>query len=311
MGKLRTFLAASAVLAAMGSYGSWYWPFGSSDDDESRPQRVSELLAPASGYIEKASEYAEEGKLDEAIAEYEKALEELDRVETENAERAKNAEFDTLRNKRVQTRTAIDTLRMKRVMDSSRRVAITDTEKLEAEYAKMLEERRNARSGKPQGEVRDETRLVNEGVSNPGAVAAAAVAGNGGGGASAAGASAGGAPAPTRRERLVKAMERLHSKDYAGANEIIRGLLSEKPNDAASLNLRASVETAQGDYRAAEKTLDQCIQSNPRSYYAYYNLAKLILQTRGEAGAASARSYYEAGRDCGGPVDSSIEEAIQ
>lgn len=302
MGKLRTFLAASAVLAAMGSYGSWYWPFGSSDDDESRPQRVSELLAPASGYIEKASEYAEEGKLDEAIAEYEKALEELDRVETENAERAKNAEFDTLRNKRVQTRTAIDTLRMKRVMDSSRRVAITDTEKLEAEYAKMLEERRNARSGKPQGEVRDETRLVNEGVANPGA----AVAGNSGGGASAAG-----APAPTRRERLVKAMELLHAKDYAGAHEIIRGLLSEKPNDAASLNLRASVETAQGDYRAAEKTLDQCIQSNPRSYYAYYNLAKLILQTRGEAGAASARSYYEAGRDCGGPVDSSIEEAIQ
>lgn len=304
MGKLRTFLAASAVLAATGSYGSWYWPFGSSDDDESRPQRVSELLAPASGYIEKASEYAEEGKLDEAIAEYEKALEELDRVETENAERAKNAEFDTLRNKRVQTRTAIDTLRMKRVMDSSRRVAITDTEKLEAEYAKMLEERRNARSGKPQGEVRDETRLVNEGVANPGAVAAAAGAGSGG-------TPAAGAPAPTRRERLVKAMERLHSKDYAGANEIIRGLLSEKPNDAASLNLRASVETAQGDYRAAEKTLDQCIQSNPRSYYAYYNLAKLILQTRGEAGAASARSYYEAGRDCGGPVDSSIEEAIQ
>lgn len=302
MGKLRTFLAASAVFAAMGSYGSWYWPFGSSDDDESRPQRVSELLAPASGYIEKASEYAEEGKLDEAIAEYEKALEELDRVETENAERAKNAEFDTLRNKRVQTRTAIDTLRMKRVMDSSRRVAITDTEKLEAEYAKMLEERRNARSGKPQGEVRDETRLVNEGVANPGA----AVAGNSGGGASAAG-----APAPTRRERLVKAMELLHAKDYAGAHEIIRGLLSEKPNDAASLNLRASVETAQGDYRAAEKTLDQCIQSNPRSYYAYYNLAKLILQTRGEAGAASARSYYEAGRDCGGPVDSSIEETIQ
>ena len=304
MGKLRTFLAASAVLAAMGSYGSWYWPFGSSDDDESRPQRVSELLAPASGYIEKASEYAEEGKLDEAIAEYEKALEELDRVETENAERAKNAEFDTLRNKRVQTRTAIDTLRMKRVMDSSRRVAITDTEKLEAEYAKMLEEQRNARSGKPQGEVRDETRLVNEGVANPGAVAAAAGAGSGG-------TPAAGAPAPTRRERLVKAMERLHSKDYAGTHEIIRGLLSEKPNDAASLNLRASVETAQGDYRAAEKTLDQCIQSNPRSYYAYYNLAKLILQTRGEAGAASARSYYEAGRDCGGPVDSSIEEAIQ
>lgn len=277
----------------MGSFGSWYWPFGSSDDDESRPKRVSELLSTATDYIEKASEHAEEGKIDEAITEYENALAELDRVEIENAERVKTAEFDTLRNKRVQTRTAIDSLRMQRVMNGSQRVAITDTEKLEQEYAKQEEERRNSRSGKPSGALRDETRLVNEGVTNLTDAVTGAVGG------------------PTRRERIVQAMERLAAKDYVTAHAIVRELLAKKPNDAAALNLRASIETAQGNFKAAEKTLDQCIQSNPKSYYAYYNLAKLILQTRQEAGIESAKRYYEAGRECGGPADDEIEEALQ
>lgn len=293
MRKVRTFLAALAVIASTGSFGSWYWPFGSSDDEESRPKRVSELLSTATDYIEKASEYAEEGKIDEAITEYEKALGELDRVEIENADRVQNAEFDTLRNKRVQTRTAIDTLRMQRVMDGSRRVAITDTGDLEQAYAKMEEEKRNARSGRPVGELHDETRLVSEGVTNLTTEATSSANG------------------PTRRERIVQAMERLASKDYITAHAIVRELLAKKPNDAAALNLRASIETAQGNFKAAEKTLDQCIQSNPKSYYAYYNMAKLILQTRQEAGVDSARRYYQAGRDCGGPVDDEIEEALK
>ena len=85
--------------------------------------------------------------------------------------------------------------------------------------------------------------------------------------------------------------------------------LGLKPDDAAALNLRAAVEMAKGDAKAAEKTLDQAIRSNPRGYHAYYNMARLMAAHKGNL--SGAKRYYEAGRSFGGPVDAKLEEILK
>jgi predicted Zn-dependent protease len=89
----------------------------------------------------------------------------------------------------------------------------------------------------------------------------------------------------------------------------VRELLVAKPNDAVALNLRAAVEIAMNRTKNAETILDQAIMHNPRSYYAYYNMARLKLRTKGNE--ESARRYYETGRAMGGPVDASLEVLLK
>ena len=130
----RLVVFASAVALAWGVQASWYWPFGS-DDDEAKPRRISELMEPASALIDEASDLAADGKVDESIAAYRKALVELDRVEAENPERAKSAEFATLRNKRAYVNAAIDTMLLSQVKANARAVAVSDTTELERRLA--------------------------------------------------------------------------------------------------------------------------------------------------------------------------------
>lgn len=110
-----------------------------------------------------------------------------------------------------------------------------------------------------------------------------------------------------RRAKILLAAEDLKARDYDAVLLTVKELLDERPNDAAALNMRAAVETEKGEFKKAERTLDQSIQSNPRSHYAYYNMARLFLRTRGAAGKASARRYYETGRKVGGPKDEDLE----
>ena len=98
----------------------------------------------------------------------------------------------------------------------------------------------------------------------------------------------------------------LAHQDYADAEQVIATMLAENANDLTALNLKAAVETAQGQLTAAEATLDQAITANPRSHYAYYNMALLVLKidpTQVEV----ARRYYETGRTVGGPKDPELE----
>ena len=119
-------------------------------------------------------------------------------------------------------------------------------------------------------------------------------------------------PAERRRDLLLNARNALQRKAYGAALEDVNQVLKEKPNDAAALNLRAMVEKASGDAEAAEQTLTQLIRTNPTVYYGFYNLAKLILETRGESGRQAARRYYLSGREsCGGPVDAFLEEKLK
>ena len=257
-------------------------------------------MEPASVMIDTASDYADEGKVAEAVAEYRKALAELDRVEAENPERAATSEFATVRNKRAYVSAAIDSLLMAEARENAKAVAVSDTRALEAKLAaeKAGEKDPDAAgmSAKPKP---GESSRVRETAARQARMDALhkALAAN----------------PKDRRARIGLAMEDFRAREYDSALLTIDELLQETPNDAAALNLRAALEMEKGDTVAAEKTLTQTIQSHPRSHYGYYNMARLFLKTRpGEDGRESARRYYETGREyANGPEDKNLEAELE
>ena len=92
-------------------------------------------MEPASELIDEASDLAADGKIDESVEKYRKALAELDRIELENPERAKSTEFATLRNKRAYVNAAIDSMLLSQVKQNAKAVAVSDTTELEAKLA--------------------------------------------------------------------------------------------------------------------------------------------------------------------------------
>ena len=271
---------------------SWYWPFGS---DEAPKPRVSELMEPASLLIDEASDLSSEGKISEAVEKYRKALLELDKVEAADPERASTPEFATLRTKRAYVSAAIDSLLLAQARDNARPVAVSDTTELERKLAK---ERGEKSSPEAEPVVKTETKPAEKAAAKPAAKAAAKRSRN--------------SPRRNTSAPLTpkeKAMQAIVDGNYAEADRILSAMLEESPSDVAALNLRAIKETAEGKYRDAERTLDRAIQSNPRSHYAYYNMAVLMLQSD-PPNVDGARRYYETGRAMGGPVDSGLEEAF-
>lgn len=300
---------AVAATLSLGALGSWYWPFGS-DDEEVIP-RVSELMEPASTNIDAATDFEYDGKFDEAIACYEAALRALDMVEAEYPDQMKKPEFTTVKTKRAYVKTKIDTLKFLQVKENSKAVAVSDTTELEK---KLAEERAAA----AKAATTPATEPAAEEPTPAPAVEVPAPASE----KPAAAAPAPAAPAPkakpakakpapakalSRQQRIAKAIA---DGDYAAADADIAETLRTKPNDAAALNLRAMMESAQGKYRDAEHTLDQAIQSNPKSYHAYYNMARLILKAYPD-NKDGARRYYETGRAMGGPRNAALEEAVK
>lgn len=300
MNKTLVFLGILSCSLALRA--NWYWPFGS---DEKDPPRLSELMESASLLIEEASDFASDGKVSEAVEKYRAALVELDRVEEENPERVEQPEFATLKTKRAYVSAAIDALLLNQARANAKSVAVSDTTELER---KLEEERTGKKSGQGQGEgvgqgqesgEGDETvvkaapkpvKTVKRPARKPKPKAKKAP------------------PRPlTKSETVMKAIS---EKDFATADRIIEELLTEKPNSAVALNLRAARESAAGDFKAAEKTLDQAIQSNPRDYYAYYNMAQLYLQANPD-NKSGARRYYETARAYGCPEDAELEAALK
>ena len=278
MAKIGVFAVVAAL--SLGASGSWYWPFGS-DDEEEEP-RLSELMEPASTNIDAAVDFAADGKTDEAIRCYEQALRELDRLEAAYPDRMETPEFTTVKTKRAYVRTAIDSLKFRQVEENSKAVAVSDTTELER---KLAEEKAAANKPAPAAE------MPAPAAPAPRAKMASAAPGK----------------ALTRSQRIAKAIA---DGDYAAADADIAETLRTRPNDAAALNLRAMMESAQGRYRDAERTLDQAIQSNPKSYHAYFNMARLILKSNPD-NRDGARRYYETGRSMGGPANAALEEAVK
>ena len=283
-----------ALVFAGGVRASWYWPFGSDEGPDESPRRISELMEPATKLIDEASDFAADGKVDESVESYRKALMELDRIERENPERAKGSEFATLRNKRAYVNAAIDSMLLGQVKRNAKAVAVSDTTELER---KLAEERGEKSKGEVEGEgkqpkakveveqrkeVKSAVRLRPSPSSQP-------------------------AKPATKREQ---AMDAIANGDYATAEALINEMLAVKPNGAMALNLRAAMEMKQGRFDVAEATLDQAIMSNPRSHFAYYNLAMLLLQ-KDAGNKAVAKRYYETGRAMGGPEDAVLEALIK
>ena len=249
-------------------------------------------MEPATKLIDEASDFAADGKVDESVESYRKALMELDRIERENPERAKGSEFATLRNKRAYVNAAIDSMLLGQVKRNAKAVAVSDTTELER---KLAEER----GEKPKGEVEGEGKQSKAEVEQRKEVKSAVRL----------------RPSPssqpakpaTKREQ---AMDAIASGDYATAEALINEMLAAKPNGAMALNLRAAMEMKQGRFDVAEDTLDQAIMSNPRSHFAYYNLAMLLMQ-KDAGNKATAKRYYETGRAMGGPEDAVLEALIK
>ena len=278
-------LFAVTVIFACGVRASWYWPFGSDDVDTGAP-RISELMEPATELIDEASDLASGGKVDESVEKYRKALEELDRIERENPERAKSAEFATLRNKRAYVNAAIDSMLLGQIKQNAKVVAVSDTTELEKKLAEERGEKSESevvgvqRNGK-NSTVRLPTTTTTE--TRPASKPA------------------------TKRERVI---EDIANGDYAAAELVIREMLAAKPNSAMALNLRAAMEMKQGKLDAAEKTLDLAISTNPKNPSAYYNFALLTLQKDAD-NKSVAKRYYETGRAMGGAADPQIEALLK
>ena len=286
MGKLCALVSVLAISCA--AQASWYWPFGSDEDDEKEAPRISTLMEPASRLIDEASDLAGDGKTSESVEKYRKALEELDRIERENPERAKSAEFATLRNKRAYVNAAIDSMLMSQVKENAKAVAVSDTAELEK---KLAEERAKDKpsAARPSGV---EARSSGAKEAEP-ATAKKPATQN--------------AKPKTKREQ---AMFDIANGDFAAAEIVIGEMLEAKPNNAMALNLKATMEARQGKLKEAEQTLDQAIMSNPRSHFAYYNMAIVMLQANPDNKQA-ARRYYETGRTFGGPKDESLEALLK
>ena len=299
---MKKLCALLSVLALFGAAeASWYWPFGSDDDDVKEP-RLSDLMEPASDHIDAASDLADEGKLDKAVEEYKAALQELDRIVAENPERVERPEFATLRTKRAYVNAAIDSLLMRQAKENAKAVAVSDTTELEARLAAEKAEKAGLPAktdenseNQPVAAEEPEVKPVEPEV-RPAAPEVK----------------------PEVRQEVKnspvspreRAMQALDAGEYAAAEAAIGEMLKANPKSAAALNLKAACATAQGKYKEAERALDLAIESNRNSYYAYYNMADLILRANPD-NKAGARRYYETGRAMGGPEDQDLEAMLK
>lgn len=283
MSKCIVFLVA--IFLACGASASWWWPFGNSD--ENRLPRLSELMRTASDLAEDGYELASDGKTSEAIEKFRHALAELDRVERENPERVKAPEFATLRNKREYLKSSIESLQLSQVQENAKSVAVSDTTELEKRLAAEKAAKKSAAElAKTNAVVEAKAPLA-----NPKKESVAAAQENG-------------VEHAVPRTPREQAIADIAKGDYSAAELTIKQMLADKPNSPLALNLRASMEMKQGKVKEAEKTLDQAISNNPRNYFAYYNMALLLVE-RGDKSAA--KRYYETGRSVGGPADASLE----
>ena len=268
------------LMLAYGVRASWYWPFGSDDVSEDAP-RISELMEPATELIDEASDLAADGKVDESVEKYRKALDELDRIERENPERSKSAEFATLRNKRAYVNAAIDSMLLSQVKQNARVVAVSDTTELEKKLAEEKGAKDSSSPARTSGVKGDDPRADKPSTPSKPAEPSRPL---------------------TKRDQVIVDIA---NGDYAAAELLIKEMLETKPDGAMALNLKAALEMKQGNLKEAEKALDRAISVHPRDSSAYYNLALLSLQKDGNKSVA--KRYYETGRAMGGAADPQLE----
>jgi len=276
-------LVITLILAAAPMASAWDW-FGLAPYDESntnRPPRLHRLLEKANDLMEQAEEDALNGDGDKAIEHYREALDELDRVEKENPERAETAEFAPLRNKRATCSAAIETIRFAQINENQRAVTVSESAELRKKYNKKhgIDPEKAEKPKQPDAadlvslnQARDEAKDKDW------------------------------------KKKLKQSYAFVKAHDYAAADALLEKLLEEKPNNLESLLLQAAAQCGMGKVHAARRTLEKANRAHPKSYVPYYNLAYVTLEL-GE-GDAAAREYYNLGRSVGGPQDKRLEERL-
>lgn len=216
---------------------SWYWPFDH-ESDTNAPPRLHRLLEKANDYIELAEDQALEGEGDKAIELYRQALDELDRVERENPDRAEKPEFAPLRNKRATCAAAIDAIRFAQVEENERAVTVTDTRELQKKWRKKhgLANPQDNPEKKP-----SKARMTFE-------------------------------------EKRQDALAEIRRGDFEAADLILSELLKERSSDLHTLLLRAVAQIGLEHHEEARRALERAMRAHPKSYLPYYNLAALTLK---------------------------------
>lgn len=336
----RVLFLIVSLCATLLVQGAWYWPFGSKEDDPSKPLRLHRLLEEANNYIEIAEDEAMKGNGEKAVENYRLALGELDRVERENPERAETAEFSPLRNKRAACVAAMDAIRFAQVDENERAVSVTDTRELQKKWNKkhgikedkadkdikedratkddndlkddkdtdVVKDEKDEKDDKDTKVVKDQkvekadkdTKEDKELADNKNLKAATKLEPSK-------------PPEPEDevvdfKYRLKMAIAEVRNKDYVAADVLLEDLLKEKPNDLNLLMLRAGAQAGMGSQFAARRTLEKAMRTYPRSYLPYYNLANLSLQMGEDV--SIARQYYEIGRTVGGPPQAALEAKL-
>ena len=329
-----------AVASVLGAQGAWYWPFGSPEDNTNAPPRLHRLLEPANDYIELAQDASLNGDADKAIENYQLALGELDRVESEHPDRAETSEFAPLRLRRAACTAAIDAIRFAKVNENVRPVSVTDTTELQKRWNKANgvedEEEKSSEQPKqeakptpPSNEKEEEKQEPEASPSPPKDEEKKEPEAP--------------PPSPPKEEvkqepeplppppkedpppkeeekkpaalptdwegRFAQAMADLRAQDYPAADVLLESMLKERPKDLNALLLRAAAQAGTKHYYAAQRTLERAMRAHPKSYLPYYNLSNLLIQ-QGED-LETAKEYYELGRTVGGPVNKALEARLK
>jgi len=273
-------LAALALAPA-----SAFWPFGSSDSDKKKPQRLHVLLAKANELIEEGEDRALEGDAEGALKAYRAALDELARIQRENPERAEKQEFAPLRNKVAAVSAQIDNIRFQQVNRNSHPVVLTDTEELQRKY----NEKHGLVQDPPASAPSEDEGSAVASVSAP-EQAAPEQAG----------------PAVDAATALSRAAAAIRSSNWPDARRWMEELERIEPNALNTHLLKAMVLVGEGRKVEARAALEKAQRRHPRSYLPPYNLARMALEIENDK--ESAAEYYALGRSLGGPVDPVLEE---
>ena len=321
---MRKTVVMLASALAMCAQGAWYWPFGTDRDSTNAPPRLHRLLEPANDYIELAQDASLEGDVAKALENYRLALEELDRVEAENPDRAASAEFAPLRLRRAACTAAIDAIRFAQVNENVRPVSVTDTTELQKRWNKAhgVGDDEDEPPAPPAAEKAEKKEPEKEKKAAPPAQVAEKKPEPAAEEKKPADAQERVPPAPAPVEekkptaipkdwngRIAQAMADLRAQDYAAADVLLESMLKERPKDLNTLLLRAAAQAGTRSYYAAQRTLERAMRAHPRSYLPYYNLANLLLQQGGDR--ETAREYYELGRTVGGPANKALEARLK
>lgn len=310
------------------------------------PPKVSELMKEANDLMSQAQSAYVEGDSKKAIEHYRKALEEIQRVERENAARVSSSEFAPIRFRKALCETEIDRVMLEEVNATARTVAVSDTSE--------LEEKRRKRHQAAETNHTQEVTIKLAAKSSSGVVlkeeepkktkdTPAAPESD--------------VPAAdlkpktpdankvdlnivaelawikelvsldkfdqafenlvkilrqdpaNRQARFMMALIQLRTGRPTDAAVVMDDLLADPEQDESTLLLAAGIYTSAGQYGKAMSALDKTLRLNPKRPEGYFNMAWLLLEMSA-TDTTEPEMYYRKAVKLGGARDRELEKRL-